>query len=163
MQRFAWVLGVFFVWSFSAYAGTYSFGGGCAWMGAWSQAALNQAETIMHVVESLKDNPNCKGLETIVPKLQIAQDVLKTPEGETKRTDRLESIPNELAALRNFAVASPELKAQVYKLLTFKTFEGASLAAEASTAAGGAAAAAAGPAAAIAMAVKDLGVRVLPR
>ena len=74
-----------------ALAGTYSFGGGCASVGAWSQAALTQTKTILGIVETLKNDPNCKGIESIVPKLKIAEDALNTPEGETKRTDRIES------------------------------------------------------------------------
>jgi len=149
----------------SVRAGTYSFGGGCASIGAWSQAALTQTKTIMGIVESLKNDPNCKGIESIVPKLKIAEDALSTPEGESKRTDRIESIPNEITSLRNFAVASPELKSEVFKLLTARTLEGASLAAETSkiegiTAASATGAAANPTAAAIAIGLKDLSVRV---
>lgn len=150
-----------------ALAGTYSFGGGCASIGAWSQAALAQTKTLMGIIESLKNDPNCKGIESIVPKLKIAEDALKTPEGETRRTDRMESIPNEINSLRNFAVASPELKSEVFKLLTARTLEGASLAAEtakaegvAGTVATGAGAAINPAAAAIAVGLKDLSVRV---
>ncbi|MFM8313223.1 MAG: hypothetical protein ACKOA8_02965 [Deltaproteobacteria bacterium] len=146
-----------------ALAGTYSFGGGCASVGAWSQAALTQTKTILGIVETLKNDPNCKGIESIVPKLKIAEDALNTPEGETKRTDRIESIPNEMNALRNFAVASPQLKSEVFKLLTARTLEGASLAAETAKVEGvtAAAGAAANPAAAaIAVGLKDLSTRV---
>lgn len=150
-----------------ALAGTYSFGGGCASIGAWSQAALSQTKTIMGIIESLKNDPNCKGIESIIPKLKIAEDVLNTPEGEAKRTDRIESIPNEISSLRNFAVASPQLKSDVFKLLTSRTLEGASLAAETAKAEGMAGAGAAGlgamanpAAAAIAIGLKDLSTRV---
>ena len=150
-----------------ALAGTYSFGGGCASIGAWSQAALSQTKTIMGIIESLKNDPNCKGIESIIPKLRIAEDVLNTPEGEAKRTDRIESIPNEISSLRNFAVASPQLKSDVFKLLTSRTLEGASLAAETAKAEGMAGAGAAGlgamanpAAAAIAIGLKDLSTRV---
>ncbi len=150
-----------------ALAGTYSFGGGCASIGAWSQAALSQTKTIMGIIESLKNDPNCKGIESIIPKLKIAEDVLNTPEGEAKRTDRIESIPNEISSLRNFAVASPQLKSDVFKLLTSRTLEGASLAAETAKAEGMAGGGAAGlgamanpAAAAIAIGLKDLSTRV---
>ncbi len=150
-----------------ALAGTYSFGGGCASIGAWSQSALSQTKTIMGIIESLKNDPNCKGIESIIPKLRIAEDVLNTPEGEAKRTDRIESIPNEISSLRNFAVASPQLKSDVFKLLTSRTLEGASLAAETAKAEGMAGAGAAGlgamanpAAAAIAIGLKDLSTRV---
>lgn len=162
-------LSAFLIFSAScklAIAGTYSFGGGCASVGAWSQAALSQTKTIMGIIETLKNDPNCKGIESIIPKLQIAQDALKSPEGESKRTDRIESIPNEINSLRNFVVASPQLKSEVFKLLTARTLEGASLAAETAKSVGVEAGAeaigvAANPAAAaISMGLKDLSTRV---
>ncbi len=156
-------LAILFLISGPALAGTYSFGGGCASIGAWSQAALTQTKNIMGIVESLKNDPNCKGIESIVPKLKIAEDALKTPEGESKRTDRMESIPNEINSLRSFAVATPQLKSEVFKLLTARTLEGASLAAETMKIEGitsGIGAAANPAAAAIAMGLKDLSVRV---
>lgn len=161
------VVAVLFLIAGSARAGTYSFGGGCASIGAWSQAALSQTKTIMGIVESLKNDPNCKGIESVIPKLKIAEDALNTPAGEAQRTDRLESIPNEINSLRNFAVASPELKSDVFKLLTARTLEGASLAAETSKVEGVSTAVSTGaatmmnPAAvAIAVGLKDLSVRV---
>ncbi len=154
------VIVVFFftLLAFEANAGTYSFGGGCASMGAWTQTALGQTDTLIRITQSLRDNPACKGIETIVPKLQEAQAALKLTEDEAQSADRLESIPNEIAALRNFAVSSPDLKTEVMKLLTHRTLEGATLTAEAATAAtsttgAGVAAAVGGPAApAVAMA-----------
>lgn len=119
-----------------AQAGVYSFGGGCSSLGAWSKAALSQAETIAKVVQSIKDNPDCKGIEAIIPKISIANDALSkigddgTGNPTTKRAERIESLPSELVSLRNFAVGSPELKEDVLKLLTYKSFEGASLVAE---------------------------------
>ncbi len=121
--------------SLPSHAGIYSFGGGCASMGAWSKAALSQADTISRVVQTLKDNPDCKGIESILPKISIANDALAkiADDGSgpaTKRAERMESLPAELGSLRNFAVASPELKEDVLKLLTLKSFEGASIIAE---------------------------------
>jgi hypothetical protein len=115
----------------SAQAGVYSFGGACASLGSWSQAALTQTQTIIQVVETLKDNPDCKGIESIIPKIRIAQEQLDSAPGEEQRVDRIESIPTEISALRNVAVSSPELKTDVLKLLASRTMEGASLAAEA--------------------------------
>ncbi len=121
---------------FSAQAGVYSFGGGCSSLGAWSKAALSQADTIAKVVQSLKDNPDCKGIESIIPKISIASDALSKIGEDTsgapasKRAERVESLPSELVSLRNFVVGSPELKEDVLKLLTYKSFEGASLVAE---------------------------------
>src|SRR4051794_27144339 len=86
------------LWSSPVRAGVYSFGGGCASMGAWSQAALNQTDTIIRIAESLKDNPNCKGLESVIPKLESAKTALQMPQDQEKRADRLESIPKEISA-----------------------------------------------------------------
>jgi hypothetical protein len=157
---FGWV-GLALVASAAAQAGVYSFGGACASLGSWSQAALTQTQTIIQIAETLKDNPDCKGIESIIPKIQIAQQQLGSAPGEEQRVDRIESIPTEITALRNFAVASPELKGDVLKLLASRTMEGASLAAEAGGVAGAAAPlAAAGPAGAIAVGVQQLQTRM---
>ncbi len=121
----------------TAHAGVYSFGGACASLGSWSQAALNQTQTIIQVVETLKDNPDCKGIESIVPKIQIAQKQMESTPGEEERTDRTESIPNEVSALRGVAVSSPDLKEDVLKLLASRTMEGAALSSEIPMAAAG--------------------------
>ncbi len=144
----------------NAKAGVYSFGGACASLGSWSQAALTQTQTIIQVVETLKDDPNCKGIESIIPKIRMAQEELDGAPGESQRTDRIESIPTEVSALRNFAVSSPELKDDVLSLLASRTMEGASLAAEAGPGVAGAGLAAAGPAGAIAAGVSQLQAKV---
>ena len=89
--------------SLPSHAGIYSFGGGCASMGAWSKAALSQADTISRVVQTLKDNPDCKGIESILPKISIANDALAkiADDGSgpaTKRAERMESLPAELGS-----------------------------------------------------------------
>lgn len=156
MQRTGVFLSIFsLTFSMLANAGTYSFGGGCSSLGAWTQTALSQTDTLIKVTQSLRDNPACKGIETIVPKLQEAQAALKLDEKDSLRADRLESIPNEISALRNFAVASPDLKSEVMKLLTHRTLEGATLTAEAATAGTAVAASAAVPPAAAAIAMAE--------
>lgn len=119
----------------NANAGVYSFGGGCSSLGSWTQAALVQTENLIKITQTLRDVPACKGIETIVPKVEAAQAALKLDEKDAKRADRIETIPNEIAALRNFAVASPDLKDQVMKLLMSRTLEGAALATEPAAAA----------------------------
>jgi hypothetical protein len=124
--------------STQAFAGPYSFGDGCASSGSWSKAALMQAGRIKGIIEDLMKDPNCAGIETIIPKIKLAEDALRTPEAEALRTDRIESIPNELSALRNFMIASPELKSQVMKVMGSRKLEAASLAVEKTVASGGA-------------------------
>lgn len=154
------VLGLLMIISNSGHAGVYSFGSGCASLGSWTQQALQQTQAIKGIVEALKDDPNCAGIETIVPKIAIAEEVLKSPDSDATVADRLETIPNEIAALSNFMVASPELKSQVLTLMAARKIEAATLTAGSAT---GAAVATAVPgvaeAAVIAEGIKNLGER----
>lgn len=56
-------------------AGFYS--GSCSSQGEWVSAALEQAETIKNAIESLKNDPNCAGIETVVSSMDKATDVTK--------------------------------------------------------------------------------------
>lgn len=164
MVRFTYFLVVLAFFSQSLLAGPYSFGGGCSSLGSWTQAALAQTETLIKITTSLRDVPACKGIEAIVPKVEAAQALLKLDDKEALRADRIETIPNEIAALRNFSVASPELREQVMKLLMSRNLEGASLATEAaagttSTAAGAAAKAIAPETVALATAIQTINNR----
>lgn len=129
-----------------SFAGVYSFGDGCASLGSWSQQALIQTKNLISIIESLKNDKNCVGIESIIPKIKVAEDALTTAGDDQARTDRLESLPNELSALRSFVGATSEQRSEVLKLMAFKKLEAASLASEKVTGTGAAGAGAAGKA-----------------
>lgn len=87
-------------------AGVYSFGGSCASQGVWTQAAFAQTGLIRSVVETIKNDKNCSGLESILGQLAAAENLLKAPDGAANlATTRLQSLPNEIekiCGLRDF-------------------------------------------------------------
>lgn len=113
----------------------YTFGGGCASQGSWTQSALAQTDEILSTINQLKDNPACKGLETIVQGLQIAQSNFAFPKGQEGRADRLESIFGEISNLTSYLVSSPDMKDSLVKLLLNRTIEGTTLALDSTAAA----------------------------
>ena len=66
-------------------AGEYSFGGGCPSQGAWTQIALSQTQSITAVVNQLKNNPACKGIESVLGDLTTASSLLENPKEETNQ------------------------------------------------------------------------------
>ena len=78
----------------------YSFGGACSSQGSWTQQALAQTATIREALISLRDDPNCKGIEGIAGKLETAKTALE-PGKETETNGNWESLPGDMTALRN--------------------------------------------------------------
>jgi hypothetical protein len=115
--------------SSAAWAGPYSFGGSCASIGAWTEQALAQTAAITQIVESLKNNPDCKGLESVVAGFQVAEATLKPEDTDRARATRLETLPAELSGLRTYLATNSSLKEDISQLLFDRTLEGASLAA----------------------------------
>jgi hypothetical protein len=122
--------------STQSWAGVYSFGGGCASLGDWTRQALTQTDNLMGIVERLKNNPDCAGIESIVPKIKMAQAYLNAPDEERNRQSRLESLPGEINSLREFLIGTPDLKSQVIRVLSAKTLEQASITASSTMATG---------------------------
>ncbi len=138
----------------TAHAGLYSFGGSCTFQGAWTQAALAQSQQVYAAIEALKNNPACKGIESVVANYKMAQQSLEVPNDQKTHADRWESLPSEISALRTFVHSGAPQKAELLKLLVDKNLEMASLAtatapaaATAGVSAGATAAAIANPAA----------------
>lgn len=83
-------------------SGVYSFANSsCPTQGAWTQSALAQTESIISVIEKLKDNPDCKGIGNVVQNLQSATKALALPQTDPDGPDgnTVESLPGEIAAL----------------------------------------------------------------
>jgi len=59
--------------SLHLHASEYNFGYACRTNGTWTQAALQETQKLIEVLNQLKENENCKGFESIVAEL-IATD-----------------------------------------------------------------------------------------
>lgn len=119
--------------------GFESFRGSCASQGAWTQTALSQTKAIEAAVISLRDDPACKGIESIIGKVRESEMALALPSGQQALpASRMEAIPGELDALRAYLSGDGKLKSQVLQVLANKTLEGATIANEAASAASGA-------------------------
>lgn len=111
-----------------AFAGIYSFGGSCGSQGAWTEAALQQTVRIQQAINAIKDDPNCKGLEAILPAIQTGAAAIRPPEGTGAEADRMESLPSEMHALRTEADnSSSPLKMQAGSALASRVAESAGL------------------------------------
>ena len=106
---------------------TYSFGGSCPSQGAWTQMALAQTKTIQSVIEKLKDNPKCKGIESILTDISQASSAMTVPANQVTETSNLESLPGEIDALRKVFNSPGGMKTEIQNLLFKKTMTAASL------------------------------------
>ena len=113
--------------SLVAHAGVYSFGGSCPTQGAWTQMAIQQSGLIADAVRQLRDNPACKGIESVVSGLQKAQEVLATSPDQQKEEDRMESLPAEMTALRNGVMTGGQVNDKAASLLLNRTMEAAAI------------------------------------
>jgi hypothetical protein len=121
----------------SASDSVYSFGGACPSQGTWTQAALTQTDNIVAIVAKLKDNPACKGIESVVQDLQSAKEVLKIPNDELAEDHaNAESLPGQLDALRRVMVQRGAFEANIANLLFKKTLQTAQMGANAAAAPG---------------------------
>jgi hypothetical protein len=109
---------------------SYSFGGGCVSQGAWTKSALYETQSLRQTVEALKNIEACKGIEGIIPRLNRASSAMQSPQSETNRMDRMESLPGELAALRTAGLADPNISSAASSILTSKIVEGATASVE---------------------------------
>jgi len=62
---------------FQLYASEYNFGYACRTNGHWTQTALQETQKLVEVLNQLKDNENCKGLESIVAELMATESKFK--------------------------------------------------------------------------------------
>lgn len=110
----------------TAYAGIYSFGGGCVSQGSWTQKALEQTANLIQTIETLRQNPDCKGLETITTVLMKEKAALTPPPGTAFEAEQMEAMPGEVSSLLTSA-KDPKLRQAVISVLGKKTLEGAFL------------------------------------
>lgn len=87
-------------------ASPYSFGGACQSQGSWTAAALSQAESIKRIIHQLKDNENCKGIESVLLSLDGAMRQLDNAT-DLKNSEEYQSIPKDMEAMRE-VVSSEE-------------------------------------------------------
>ena len=123
----ALLIAMFALASTSAHAGAYNFGGSCPSQGAWTQQALQQTDVIKDAIRKLKDNPACKGLETVLTDLQAAASELDTPKDEENRETRLESLPTEMGALQKTLTDGKKVNSEASTMLLNRTIEAAGI------------------------------------
>lgn len=111
-----------------AYAGDYSFGGACPSQGAWTQMALSQAQSIAGIVQQLKNNPKCKGIESLFADLSQASSLMKSSENEVVQNNRLEALPAEMSALSSSMIENGNVDKNVSSMLLNRTIESAGIA-----------------------------------
>jgi hypothetical protein len=114
----------------SAQAGAYNFGGNCPSQGAWTQMALQQTQQIAAAVRQLKDNPACKGINSVVANLQAASALLATPDSMIASENRLESLPGQMGALRTGVMEGGALNTNTASMLLNRTIEAAAVSSE---------------------------------
>ncbi len=108
----------------------YSFGGSCSSQGSWTAAALAQTSTIKNVITALKDDPNCKGIETVVNQLQTVESSFGAPEQKDDSPVKVahwEGLPADIHALRSLGSISTSRTKDVLSLLMGKTLDNAVL------------------------------------
>ncbi|MCC6277424.1 MAG: hypothetical protein IT289_05870 [Oligoflexia bacterium] len=109
----------------------YSFGGGaCVIQGQWTQAALESTRNLIQLVQSLKDDKNCKGIESVVSDMGRLEQVLKLPD-QTQLGNKLETLPSELHSLFAAAQKGGPLKDSILDLLGAKSIKAAATFAQA--------------------------------
>ncbi len=109
----------------TSYSNDYTFGS-CTSKGGWTQTALTQTASIATLITQLKDLPACKGIESLKSNLDQLQN-LRSPTTEAAQRLRIESLPSELAALRQYRTSDPSTKDIVSKLILDKSLESATM------------------------------------
>jgi hypothetical protein len=129
----ALLIALFALSTTSAHAGAYNFGGNCPSQGAWTQQALQQTGIIKDAIRKLKDNPACKGLETVITDLQAAATELEIPKGEENQETRLESLPTEMNALQKTLTDGNSVNSDASTMLLNRTIEAATISSDISS------------------------------
>ncbi len=112
---------------------SYAFGGACSSQGLWTQNALSATQNLRKITLQLRDDPNCQALgktmETAFGNLeQQLQNANVGQSSETRR--RLQDLPREIGALRNYVSAPGADRSQIMQLMMNRAVEGASLSAQ---------------------------------
>lgn len=94
-------------------AGLISTGGSCSSQGAWTQKALDQANSIYETVHRLQSDPNCKGMAAAIS--GSAFSGADSGSGVVQESYRAETIMQELQSLRT--VLSSSKNPQAAKIL----------------------------------------------
>ncbi|MBS1959789.1 MAG: hypothetical protein JST80_09980 [Bdellovibrionales bacterium] len=112
-----------------ASAGVYNLGGSCPSQGAWTQMALQQSQQIAQAIRQLKDNPACKGIDQVLADLQTSQRDLQNtaPDGEAQRESQLESMPQEMQALKGAIAEGGAINQDAPAMLMNRTLKAASI------------------------------------
>nr|BDT27753.1 hypothetical protein BHI3_12190 [Bacteriovorax sp. HI3] len=106
----------------------YSFGGSCSSQGSWTAAALSQTTSIKNILISLKDDPNCKGIETVVNQLQGVESSFNQNSAEdSSSVATWEGLPSDINALRELGRSSGHQTKDVLNMLMGKTLDNAVL------------------------------------
>jgi hypothetical protein len=106
----------------------YSFGGACSSQGSWTQQALAQTATIRDALVTLRDDPNCKGIEGIVAKLDTAKNAFAPGNGAENHAT-WESLPGDMKALTSMVGKnSKDVNKDIIPVLMGKTIENTVLA-----------------------------------
>lgn len=79
------------------------YNGSCSSQGEWVTAALTQAESIREAVETLKNDPNCTGIESAVQALDVAQAT-----GQKNKSQFVQSYSQLNREIRDLRMMSAE-------------------------------------------------------
>ena len=114
-----------------------SFGNGCSTMGKWTGDALAQTGEMEAALRAIRDNPACKGFESVfqgaLGDLDTAQVALKQQSSVSKQMNRLQDIDTQDSALRSELIGSASSgisKNDAAKLSVGRMFEKASIVAD---------------------------------
>jgi hypothetical protein len=102
----------------------YRFGGSCDSQGSWTKQALSQTAVIRDIINTLKDDPNCKGIEAAVGSLKTAENYNQDTDREGISAAGWDSLPGEMKALTSLMGKGGESnRKDVIQVLMGKTIE----------------------------------------
>ncbi len=113
----------------------YSYSGPCASEGSWTRAALAQTTELKSVIAKLKDNPGCSalknGLESSFSEMQKNLSETENLENSANgKGQKLNTLPQEISALRTFSRENSAFKGNVLKALLGKSLTYSALASQ---------------------------------
>lgn len=82
---------------------SYAFQVSCASRGYWTAQALGEMSRLQEVLVELQNDPNCKGIESVVQQMQSAKRIMQEhdlPEGQN--STRFMNLPGEIAAIYSY-------------------------------------------------------------
>jgi len=86
-------------------ASLFSFGPACGSAGQWTQRAMQDAQRLINIINSLKDDPNCKGITNLISYVEDVKTAQPVQTNTDSQSETPEQMQNKMAAFASVAIS----------------------------------------------------------